>query len=375
MFVEADRLLARVAARQDGVVTRADALNSGLTARQVERRCAVGQWHRLARGIYVLDAGAITSRQRLRAVLLTLPEAVASHQTAAELLRIRTGLGSVVAITVPLSSRHVSRFATVHRSRTLASRDVLLLDGMAVTSRCRTLVDLSGRVAAGDLARSVDQQLAGRLIRLEELRSAYDRIGRFRTTCADLRQVLLERSPGYVATESELEAAFLALLDRHGLPPPVRQFAPSWLAPEKGRVDFAYPGARVVVEVDGRRWHTRDAAVRRDRWRDRQGQLAGWLVLRYGYEELRHEERDVAAEIWRAITRLPVRRSVPDGLAFPGLPAVGEGPASRDLPAAGRASHDLPVAGEGPASHDLPAARDGPATPDAPVGPNVPAAA
>jgi very-short-patch-repair endonuclease len=111
-----------------------------------------------------------------------------------------------------------------------------------------------------------------------------------------LQHLLADRAPGYVAPESELEALFLRLLDRYGLPGPARQYNASWVA-AGGRVDFAYLPQLIVIEVDGRRWHGRNADYNRDRARDRFAQRAGWMVLRYTYSEVKQLPELVALEI------------------------------------------------------------------------------
>jgi hypothetical protein len=53
--------------------------------------------------------------------------------------------------------------------------------------------------------------------------------------------------------------------------------------PVRGLVDAAYPDARIVIEADGRTYHTRVADMRRDRERDAQVVKAGWVTMRFIY--------------------------------------------------------------------------------------------
>ncbi|MGI8814055.1 MAG: endonuclease domain-containing protein [Pseudonocardia sp.] len=50
---------------------------------------------------------------------------------------------------------------------------------------------------------------------------------------------------------------------------------------DRYRVDFAFPVARLVVEVDGWAWHSDAARFRSDRARQNALVLAGWAVLRF----------------------------------------------------------------------------------------------
>lgn len=110
-----------------------------------------------------------------------------------------------------------------------------------------------------------------------------------------MRAILEAREPGYVALASELEARFLDIVRRAGLPQPRRQLstgdAGSWI----GRVDFAYPEARLVVELDGRRHHTGMLDREADRARDNRLVAAGWRVVRFTWSDITaHADRVVA---------------------------------------------------------------------------------
>ncbi len=64
------------------------------------------------------------------------------------------------------------------------------------------------------------------------------------------------------------------------------------------RVDFCFRAARLVVEVDGARWHP---DPRRDRQRDNALTALGWRVLRYAWADVVHEPERVLAEIRAAL--------------------------------------------------------------------------
>ena len=74
------------------------------------------------------------------------------------------------------------------------------------------------------------------------------------------------------------------------------------------RADFSFPEARLIVEVDGARWHP-DARV--DRRRDNALACLGWRVLRFGWEEVVHDTPSVLAQVREALaadgTQVPER--------------------------------------------------------------------
>ena len=65
------------------------------------------------------------------------------------------------------------------------------------------------------------------------------------------------------------------------------------------RVDFCFERCRLVVEVDGARWH-QDA--QRDQRRDNALASLGYRVLRYSWGDVVHEPARTLAEVRAAVT-------------------------------------------------------------------------
>jgi very-short-patch-repair endonuclease len=53
-----------------------------------------------------------------------------------------------------------------------------------------------------------------------------------------------------------------------------------------GCVDVAFIAAKLIVEADGRSWHTRIKDIKRDHERDAEAARHGWQVLRLVYEHI-----------------------------------------------------------------------------------------
>jgi very-short-patch-repair endonuclease len=75
-----------------------------------------------------------------------------------------------------------------------------------------------------------------------------------------------------------------------------------WRSPVNGRVDFAYPEIRLIIELDGRAWHSTLEAFESDRMRDNHAQLAGWRVLRITYRMLKDNPQMVRDLVRRALS-------------------------------------------------------------------------
>ena len=298
---EIERKIAGRAEKQHGLVTRDQALAAGCTESAVWNLVRAGRWQALAGGVYRLSGTPATWAQRvLAAVLAAGPSAAASHRSAAALLGIpgfdRQGAPEV---TTPRTRRCRAPDAVVHRWRPFPDHHVTVIQGIPTTRVARTLVDLAGVVPPQRVERAVDNCLAGGLVTFGLLQEAFtDLAGRGRKGVGCMRALLAARGPLYVAPASELEARFLELVARGGLPDPVRQVDLgddiAWI----GRVDFAYPDVGVVIELDGRRYHSslldREADARRDAallaadWRD---------VIRLGWDDILHQPGEVVARL------------------------------------------------------------------------------
>jgi Protein of unknown function (DUF559) len=298
-----DRRILELAVRQDLMFTHRQATELGGSEKMISTRLHSGAWRHVYRGLYALPGPVLTSRAQLRAATLHLRDAAVSHESAAELHGVSfVPLGRRV-VTVPNGANHRSPFAQVHESLWLPGRHLTTVAGMPVTDRVRTLLDLSAVLRPGRLVQVVGHALAAHPTSADALLAAYEtwtRRGRRRS--AVLGKVL-EAHLGDSPPTSELEYQTLALIRRAGLLEPTLQAAFDWLPPTPGTVDFAYVERRLLIEVEGRAWHTRDADFERDRRRDVEAALRGWTVLRFTWRQVRHEPEYVVDAVRRALAR------------------------------------------------------------------------
>jgi predicted transcriptional regulator of viral defense system len=138
------RQIAALAARQHGVVSRAQLLGLGLGQGAIDHRVGRGLLHPVHRGAYAVGHSVLGPRgQWLAAVLAAGPGAVLSHSSAAALWGIRDAEGARPEVTVARRRRLTS--VTTHRIA-LAEDEITINDGIPVTTPARTLLDL-GRAA------------------------------------------------------------------------------------------------------------------------------------------------------------------------------------------------------------------------------------
>ncbi len=116
---------------------------------------------------------------------------------------------------------------------------------------------------------------------------------------------MAREDPGVAALESELEVRFWEVVEGFGLPRPARQHRVQ-IGRRTIRIDFVFADRRIAIEVDGRAWHGAAADRRRDRERDKALADLGWLVLRFGWEEIVRHPGRVAEAVRAALASRPV---------------------------------------------------------------------
>lgn len=289
----------RIAERQAGTITRRQALATGMTDRIIQRRVLDGVWTRLDPGTFLIF-GEPSPQTRLAAAVVALP-AVVSHEWAAGMHGM--DIDAPVLPTVSIQHRFSNRFAgvTVHESTDLAPGHVEERDGLPVTNPPRTIFDCAHGLGERGTRKLIEHSVLQRLTNLDELAEILRGIGRRgRPGTATMRSVM-KALTGSPILDSELEQRFTELLLRAGFPPPATQFRAPWLSAISGRVDFAFPDQRVILECDGRRWHSTSEAFQRDRHRDNLAQLNGWTVLRFTWEDVTQREAWVLDAVRRAL--------------------------------------------------------------------------
>jgi very-short-patch-repair endonuclease len=285
---------------QAGVLSRTQALRTGISPDALRARVRAGHWQRLQRGVYATFTGEPGWEARLWAALRRAgPEAVLSHHTAAELARITNQRSSAIHVTVP-RHQHLTPIPGVvlHRS----SRIELARHIGTLPPRTRieeTTVDLT------QCSRTLDDALAwlaracgARLTTPDLLLAAMDSRARLRWR-RELTVALDDIADG---AHSILELRYLRRIERpHRLPHAKRQVRTINGRGTQYR-DALYADFGVVVETDGRVAHPLE-----ERWqdlhRDNAAIVDGLVTLRYSWTDVTEHPCLVAAEVARALRR------------------------------------------------------------------------
>ena len=290
-----------MAQSRGGFITTHEAQAVGLSRSALRRRVLDGIFVRVRPGIYVLPGVATRPDLDLR-IASRLLRAVVSHESAALLHGLQPIRTDQPVVTVSHRSTHDLPGVVVHQSTDLLDAHVTEIDGLPVTTPTRTIVDLAKVFGVSRLETVLESALSSSMVDFDELYELFTSLARKgKPGIRKLRTLLEVRKAGAFVSESELERRFSKLIRGAGLPDPKAQFRAGWLRKVNGRVDFAYVDQRLIIECDGRRWHTRFDAFETDRRRDNAAQIAGWRVLRFTWGMLRDEPDMVVATVRKAL--------------------------------------------------------------------------
>lgn len=203
----------------------------------------------------------------MAAVLAGGEKAALSHRSAAAHWEIGTAEEKRIDVSVRRRCE-LRRPGILFRGRpSLSPRDIVLRDGIPVTSPVQTLVDLATELDLVPLERAVNDADKRDLIDPEALREELPRF-RGEPGIRPMRQLLDKLF--FQLSDSELEVYFRRIVRGAKLPMPLsKQHVNDF------EVDFFWPELGLVVETDGLRYHRTPSAQTRDARRDRAHVMGG----------------------------------------------------------------------------------------------------
>jgi very-short-patch-repair endonuclease len=286
--IDLGRVVAEIARRQHGVISRRQLVGLGLDRGAIDWRLRSGRLHRVHRGVYAFAPGRLSQRSHwLAAVLAYGEEAVLSHLSAAALWGLLGQRGPVdVTCLRGRPGRHLIR---LHRTP-IEPDERTSRNGIPTTTVARTLLDLAQIVDPVQVKRAWEEADRLNLLQLKAVMVACDRAGTRRGS-GTIRRLLSEARAATV-TRSPLEDRFLAFCRDHRLPTPATNIL--ILGKE---VDAYWPSNGLAVELDSFEFHRHRAAFERDRARDAAFLAAGYRVIRLTDRRLETEASEVAAQL------------------------------------------------------------------------------
>lgn len=313
-----DEFCAAMAARQFGVVSRAQLLAAGLNQNAIHHRLSRGRLVQRLPGAYAIGGTPRTWDSDLMSAICWAGDgSAASHRAAARKWRFDGFAHAPIEISITCDRNSAGLLlcdgtpVTVHRVDRRLLSEIVGVDHHPVTSVRRTILDLAG-IRHPRTESVLDSALRRKLTTIGQLWLLLDQEWMCgRRGVRILKNLLAERTEGRAPSDSDLELMTRALIDRAGLPPPVHQF-PVELSSGLIHVDLAYPEAMLAIEVDSYMWHMNRKAFEEDRRRDNNLRELGWTVVRLTWAMIRFE-RERVIELIRAHLGRPVMRPFVNG--------------------------------------------------------------
>jgi hypothetical protein len=286
---ERDRVIIDLALRQSGFVTAKQLGELGVSYRGVVGLQERGIIGRVLHGVYELrnapspnSMGDLIRRARA-ACLAGGVDALASHDTAARLWGIDIPAGDIIEITVAHARNPRPRRdgVIVHRARNLPVTARRQHEGVPTTSVEWTLMQLAGRYEPCRVGRALDDAIVRKLVTPRRMATLLDSQNvRVRPGVSTLRRELDLWLQGSGRPDSVPEASLLRALGRFGIPTPQCQYKVLDRDHLIAVLDFAWPAAKVGVEMDGWRYHATPSSHANDYLRADRLEECGWRLIR-----------------------------------------------------------------------------------------------
>jgi very-short-patch-repair endonuclease len=156
-----------------------------------------------------------------------------------------------------------------------------------VTAPARKLLDVAPLISEEMLEAALEESLRRGLTSLARIEWQLRTEGRNgRAGTAVVRKLLSQRDPKLAATESALETKVARWFRSTRLPPPQRQYRVLDGGRFVARLDFAYPEARIAIEVMSFRFHSGRREWLRDENRQRDLKDLDWRIVEITLEDV-----------------------------------------------------------------------------------------
>lgn len=288
---------------QAQAIARHQSEMAGIDPETMRNRMRSGRWQRLQRGVYAGFSGDPARETLLWAALLRVgPDAVLSHQTAAERHGLIDEPSSLITITVP-AARHPGRRARIPGVVIYRSDAILRTRHPAMLPPCTrvedTVLDLI------QVASTFEDAYAWICRAIGRRRTTADRIGLAMAARKKMRwrrEVTLALGDAAGGALSVLEYRYVHRVERpHGLPVARRQVRIRQ-ATSSRYLDNLYDEYQVCVELDGTAAHPADEQWR-DKRRDNTNAVSGLVTLRFGLLDLGDRRCDSASAVASLLRR------------------------------------------------------------------------
>ena len=292
--------LGDVARFQAGVVSRQQALRSGMSRSAITSKVKLGRWRQIHPGVYATFSGAVGRDAQLwAAVLYAGKGAQLSHETAAEVNGLTERQSRLINVSIP-ADRRVSppNGVKVHLSAYLDLKARFPRGVVPHTLVEETIIDLVETAGSFDEACGWVTAAFGRRLTGEgPMRTTLNARRKLRWR-GQLDEMIIAAAGG---AYSLLEFRYDRDVERaHGLPRASHQVPFTKPDGSRGFRDRYYEKFGLVVELDGRQAHPAERRGQ-DRSRDNDATAGGGSTLRYDWDDVTRHGCGTAAQVARSL--------------------------------------------------------------------------
>jgi predicted transcriptional regulator of viral defense system len=296
------QIVAELAARQYGVVSRRQLRARGFSDDLIDEWLARSQLIPVHRGIFAVGRRPLTAAGRCMAgVLAGGLEGALSRRPARWFWGLCDSMGGLVHVTVPTDRR--SRSGLVFHRLKLPNDERTVHEGIPITTVARTLFDAAAVESPARLRQVIALAEARALADSPSLQDLMERYPSARGT-AKLRAVVTSAINEGVA-DRELEIRFAEFIDEFDIPRPEKNARIEVVDGRTFTVDCFWRDARLVVELDSRRHHSDWESAEADRARDAALIAIGIPVVRVTWRRLHCARAELARQLMAAIESRP----------------------------------------------------------------------
>lgn len=257
---------------------------SGVSANRLRRRDIIG----VGRGLYRPAGWSFELASAARALSAASPGAWISHVTAArlhfQLLPSWFGDSTELHLSKPRALPSVRRKGVIGHTVTVWEDEVEQTDGLCISTRSRTWLDMARRLSLTELVCMGDQLIRIPRPHFEDRSEPFDSLDGLRTLVArhpNLQGVVRAREAldlMRVGADSAPETLLRLAMADYNLPEPELQLSLRATDPTSPTADLGYRRSRIAIQYDGEH-HLGKAQGLSDSRRDKAFESAGWTVL------------------------------------------------------------------------------------------------
>ncbi|WLQ06834.1 DUF559 domain-containing protein [Arthrobacter oryzae] len=285
-----------------------EARASGVSASRLKRKDVV----HIGRELYRPSDWNFELEAAARALSAASPGAWISHVTAARLRRqlLPPWLAdsTELHLSKPRSLPSVRRTGILGHTVLALEDEIESIDGISISTRSRTWLDLARRLSVSDLVCMGDQLIRIPRVAFEDRAQPYDTLDGLRTLVSrhpNLQGVVRAREAlelMRVGADSAPESLLRLAMADAGLPEPDLQMALRPSDAASPTADLGYRHRRLAIQYDGEH-HLLDAQALSDKRRDKAFESAGWTVLILDKDDLAHGCQPAVNKIKRILRR------------------------------------------------------------------------